>query len=283
MEKKIPPGRVTDGDGAVHLFMSKKHRKTAAAETEPKHGTSEADKSPAVHQRDKIQFELAIRQRFEPTARQKQFLDLVLGRETRIIFLAGPAGTAKSYLSVLAGLTLLNKRSVSDLLYIRSVIESASKSMGYLPGEAGDKMEPYLRPLRDKLDELLGAGDVDRLIKDKRCEGVPVNFLRGASFNARFLLVDEAQNLDQKELVTVLTRMGKFSKLIVAGDPMQSDINGRSGFMPLFRLFNDDESRARGIHCFEFTKEDIVRSETVAYIVGKIEASQQKQSAPVPV
>ncbi len=231
------------------------------------------DKSPYIPQRDKVAFDLSIRQRDDLTENQRKLIDLILDRDTRLVFLSGPAGTSKTFLSVLAGLMLMQKHSVSDIVYVRSVIESASKSLGYLPGEAGDKMEPFLRPLRDKLDEMLPAGEVDKLVKDKRVEGCPVGFLRGASFNARFILADEAQNLTVKELTTLVTRVGRFSKLIVAGDPDQSDIL-TSGFQRFCDTFNDEESRQNGVHYFSFTKDDVVMSELVKFIVGRLEAQK---------
>lgn len=254
--------------------MSKRKRLAAPQTAEDNNGIATMDRSPKIPQREKLDFALTIQQRNDLTPKQQELLKLILDRETRVVFLSGPAGTAKTYLSVLAGLMLMQKHSVSDILYIRSVVESASKSMGYLPGEAGDKMEPYLRPLRDKLDEILPLNEVTQLIKDKRAEGMPVGFLRGASFNARFILVDEAQNLDQKELITVLTRVGRFSKIIIAGDPMQSDINGKTGFSPLYKLFDDEESRTNGVYCFTFAKDDIVRSGLVKYIVDRIERNE---------
>jgi phosphate starvation-inducible PhoH-like protein len=252
--------------------MSKKARRLKTAKvTEQSSNTPHEDHSPRVHQRSKIDFQLDIAERKDITARQQELLDLILDRKTRVIFLSGPAGTAKTYMAVAGALHLLNKRGVSDIVYIRSVVESASKSMGYLPGEAGDKLAPYMRPLLDKLDELLPRDQVERLTKEKRAEAIPVGFLRGASINAKVMICDESQNLCHKELVTVLTRLGKFSKLIVAGDPGQSDIGSHSGFQSMFDLFNDEESKQRGIHCFSFTTQDIVRSDILGYIVDKIE------------
>lgn len=231
------------------------------------------DKSPRVPQRDKIGWQMSINHRDDLTENQKKLLSLIEDKKTKIVFVNGPAGTSKTYISVLAGLIEMEKKHVSDILYIRSVIESASKSLGFLPGESEDKMEPYLRPLEDKLLELLPKGEVEALKKDDRIEGCPVNYLRGASFNARYVVVDEAQNLDVKELITVITRIGKYSKFIICGDPSQSDINGRSGFMKMFDLFNDESSREEGIHCFSFTKDDIVRSGVLKYIAERIENS----------
>lgn len=234
------------------------------------------DSSPLVPQRDKIGFELHIKERDDITPKQKELIDLILDKETKVVFISGPAGTSKTFVSVLAGLKLLNKRAISDLLYIRTVVESASRSLGYLPGEQGEKMEPYLRPLQDKMEEMISHHDIERLKKEKRIEGAPVNYIRGASFNAKFILVDEAQNLDIKEITTVITRLGMFSKMIIAGDPGQSDINGKSGFIKFFDWFNDEESRKNGIHCFSFTKDDIVRSGVLKYIVERIEALNQQ-------
>lgn len=255
-----------------------KHKRKAALEATKGNGVATKDKSIKVPQRDKISFPLSIQQRADLTQKQRELIDLILDRDIKVVFLSGPAGTSKTYTAVLAGLMLLEKHSVSDMVYIRSVIESASKSLGYLPGEASDKMEPFLRPLRDKLEEILPKADIDRLVKEDRLLGIPVNYLRGASFNARFLLVDEAQNLTRSELITILTRVGRFSKLIVAGDPSQSDLNGHSGaFQQLADLFNDEDSRANGVHYFSFTKDDIVRSELVRFIVGRIEQAPKHE------
>jgi phosphate starvation-inducible PhoH-like protein len=230
-----------------------------------------ADKSSQIYQRDKIRFDLNIRQRHELTENQKKLLEIMLDKKTKVVFIKGPAGTSKTFVAVYAGLLLLQRHTISDILYIRSVAESASKSLGTLPGEMDDKLSPFLMPLYDKLDELLPRAEVDKLTKEKRIEALPIGYLRGASWNARFIIADEAQNLDRKELTTLVTRLGEFSKLIVVGDESQSDINGKSGFMPFFDTFNDDTSRGHGIHSFSFTKDDIVRSGILRYIVERLE------------
>lgn len=240
------------------------------------------DKSPLVFQRDKIDFDLHIRERGDLTTRQGEVIDRIMDKQTQIVFLNGPAGTSKSYISILAGLRLLNQRSVSDIVYIRSIIESASKSLGSLPGDQNEKLHPFLMPLYEKLEELLPKAEIDHLIKQERAVGIPVNYLRGASINAKFIFCDEAQNLDYKELTTVITRLGKFSKLIIAGDSSQSDINGKSGFIKMFDLFNDPSSRDHGIHSLSFTKEDIVRSGVLKYIIERIEGAAPKPEPMFP-
>ncbi len=192
------------------------------------------------------------------------------------MFLSGPSGSSKSFLATLAVLELMNLKKVSDLLYIRSIVESSDNKMGYLPGSAEEKLSPYLEPLMEKLDELLFAADINTLLKEKRVDGKPTGFLRGLSWNAKGIIMDEAQNSTFRELVTLLTRVGHFSKLFICGDPMQSDINGKSGFEKMCNVFNDVESKEKGIHVFYLTEEDIVRSEIVKYIVKKLELYNKK-------
>jgi phosphate starvation-inducible protein PhoH len=134
-----------------------------------------------------------------------------------------------------------------------------------------------MAPLDDKLRELIpnNAGVVDELIKREIVQAMPVNFLRGSSWNNKIVVADEAQNFTFKELTTLLTRIGHNSQLFICGDYMQSDINGKSGFKSMFDLFNDDNSREKGIECFSFGFEDILRSEILSYIIKKIEQSQK--------
>lgn len=254
-----------------------KTKKTRQAKTEEK-----IDKSPRVFQNDKIGYELDIQERYDLTEKQKQLIEIIEDKHTKVVFVQGPAGTSKTFTAVYAALKLMNKKAISDIVYVRSIAESASKSLGSLPGEANDKMAPFLMPLKDKVEELIPRQQVLALEKEERLQGIPVNYLRGASMNAKVIIVDEAQNLNKKELVTTLTRIGKYSKFIILGDANQSDIRD-SGFMALFDLFNDDISKNQGIHCFSFTREDIVRSGILKYIVERVEGSYispVKSSAP---
>ncbi len=226
------------------------------------------DKSPVVYQKSKITAPLQIIRR-ELTPKQQNFLDAVLDKKTKMMLISGPAGTTKTYLAVMAALMLMNEKKVSDIIYVRSIVESADVKMGTLPGEAEDKLSPYTRPLLDKLDELLPKADIDYLVKDKRVEGLPVGYLRGLNWNAKAIIGDEMQNCTKKELLTLMTRTGEFSRVFLLGDPMQADIRTGSGFMDLFNLFNDEDSRDNGIFTFEFTEDDILRSALVKFIVKK--------------
>lgn len=234
------------------------------------------DSSPIVTQRNKLKDTLNIKP-FPWTEKQRSFIDLALDKKTKIIFLNGPAGTSKTLLGVYVGLELVagtNKR-MSDIIYVRTVVESASKGLGYLPGEFEDKFAPFLMPLEDKLEELISVGDIQKLKGDSRISAIPINYLRGASFNAKFILADESQNFDFKELTTLITRLGKFSKMIICGDTRQSDINGKSGFKKMFTIFNNEQSRDNGIHCVEFDKEDVMRSEEVKFILEMLERAPE--------
>lgn len=241
---------------------------------------STTDTSPKVHQRDKIDFTLNLKG-LDWTEKQKAFIELATHKDTKIVFLSGPAGTSKSILAVYCALELLNQKRVSDLIYVRTIVESAAHSMGTLPGDENDKLKFFVSVLNDKLEELLPAHDIKRLHIEERVKGMPVNYLRGASYNAKVVVVDEAQNANFSELLTSLTRIGKFTKYFILGDPMQTDLKHKeqSGFKAMFDLFNDEESREKGIYCVEFTKEDIMRSEILKFIIEKVQQYKDLKNA----
>ena len=227
------------------------------------------DTSPKVHQNEKIKESVRIDER-QLTSKQIELLNLLQNKTTKLVFISGPAGTAKTYTSILAGLTLLNHKRVSGIVYVRSIVESSDNKLGFLPGEMDEKMSPYIQPLIDKLEELLPKHDIEKLKKEERIHGFPINFLRGLSWNAKCIVADEAQNMTKKELITLITRVGEFSKLFICGDPDQSDINGKSGFVPTMNIFDDEESRNNGIYVFKFDEDDIVRSGLLKFILKKL-------------
>jgi len=212
------------------------------------------------------------------TEKQKLFLALALQEETNIMFVSGPAGSTKTYMAVYAALRHLSSSDDLDMFYVRTVIESADKGLGALPGSVEEKINPYMAPLEDKLIEMLPQNKTVRkeLIDSGRIQAMPINFLRGASWKDKVVVADEAQNFTFKELTTLITRLGNNSKLFICGDFMQSDINGKSGYADMFNLFKDRESQDNGIHCFSFNKNDILRSELQKYIIGKLEDNYKK-------
>ena len=175
------------------------------------------DKSPRIPQGEKVKDEFIIRLP-EWTEKQRQIINTILDKNTKVVFINGVAGTGKTFLALFCALELLRQKRVSGINYIRTAVESSERGIGFLPGEAGEKIAPYARPLIDKLDEFLNKHTTDKLIKDELVTVDLVNFLRGASINVQVLIADELQNFSCKEIVTVLTRLGKYSKFILTGD-----------------------------------------------------------------
>jgi phosphate starvation-inducible PhoH-like protein len=216
---------------------------------------------------EKINFK---QRRFKFSERQREFLDLALSDDSKIIFLAGPAGTSKTYLSVYASINLLAKDLDKEIIYVRSIAESAEKGLGSLPGEAGHKFEPFVTPLWEKIDEMVSPEHAVWLKQSQHLTAKPINYLRGASWENKLIIADEAQNFSFKELVTLITRIGEGTKMFICGDFMQADVKS-SGFQQMFDLFNDEESTPHGIHCYQFGNEDIHRSLILRFIISKLQ------------
>ena len=212
---------------------------------------------------------------FKFTTRQRRFLTTLLDPELKMFFVSGPAGSSKTYMSLYGCLRLMAEDSEKELLYVRSIAESADKGLGSLPGDMAEKFNPFLMPLYDKLEEIVFEGDTAFLKQKGRISAVPINFLRGANWNNKLIVADEAQNFTFKELTTLITRIGEDSKLIICGDFMQSDINGKTGFKEMFNLFSDEKSVENGIHSFKFTRSDIVRSKILKFIISKLETHKK--------
>ena len=209
--------------------------------------------------------------KFKFTVRQRKFLSILLDPLVKVLFVSGPAGSSKTYMSLYGCLRLLAEDSKKELLYVRSVVESADKGLGSLPGDITDKFDPFSMPLYDKLDEIVFEGDTAYLKQQERVSAIPINFLRGANWSNKLIVADEAQNFTFKELTTLITRIGEDSKLLICGDFMQSDINGKTGFAEMCDLFGDEDSEENGIHSFRFTQNDIVRSKILKFIISKLE------------
>lgn len=235
------------------------------------------DTSPQVYQREKINWELKVRE-LPWTEKQKAFLTLTGDKNTKIVFLTGPAGTSKTTVAVRAGLEMLNQKKVSDLIFIRAAVESADSKLGMLPGDIDHKVGEYMTPFDDKLEELLSSADRTKLKAEKRIIYKPVNFCRGASWTARCIIVDEAQNLTLNELQTILTRVGMFSKIIICADPDQSDLpsNKQGGFKTCSEIFDTDKAQEIGIYSVHFNNDDIVRSELCKFIVETFEVFKKE-------
>jgi phosphate starvation-inducible PhoH-like protein len=215
---------------------------------------------------------------FPWTEKQKEFFRIALDYNTKIVFVDGPAGTSKTLLATYCGLQLLNMKNINNIMYLRSAVESSDRSLGFLPGSADDKLKFYNLPFLDKLDELLVTTRPEKLEEENRVSMFPVNFARGMNWTGKCIILDEAQNSTQKEITTVLTRMGQGSRCFILADPMQTDLrseNSQGGFQNMFRIFSDIESAEMGIYTFKFSEEDIMRSELVKFLIKKLRESEK--------
>jgi phosphate starvation-inducible protein PhoH and related proteins len=239
------------------------------------------DSSPYVFQQEKLKWDLHIKE-LPWTEKQNQLIELINDKKTRLVFLSGPAGSSKSCVSIYSGLHALNSKKNSHIIYCRPILESADagSKLGYLPGDLESKVAPYLRVVNEKMDELLPKEEIDKLNKENRIEFTEVNYIRGASLNAVFLIIDEAQGYTLNELVTLITRIGKYSKVIICADPSQSDLptSKQGGFTKLWNLFEGIDAQEHGIFKFEFTEEDIMRSDLCKFVVGKLKTLKDNQS-----
>lgn len=230
------------------------------------------DTSLKVSQRPKIPYTLSLKQRDDLTEKQKNIFEIAENKNTKCIFIDGLYGTSKSYIAVMSALKLLNAKKVDEIIFIRNPVESSTTGkIGFIPGTSEEKMAPYNAILFDKLEEMLSESDVAKLKKDNRINCHPVGFVRGRSWNCKAVIVDEASSMTWDDLFLILTRCGEFTRIFFIGDSVnQNDIGAKSGFRKMFDLFNDEESRNFGIHCFELREySDIVRSGLLRFVMEK--------------
>ena len=245
--------------------MSKHKRLKNAAQ-----GEALEDTSPIVSQNSKISFPLTLSP-LKWTEKQQLVIDTILSKDTKVVFIKSCAGTGKTAMSLFAGLQLLKEKKVSNIYYLRNPVESSSKGIGFLKGTEDEKLQPFLMPLIDNIGNFLPKGEYNRLIAEKYIDILPLGFLKGRTFNANYLICDEAEDLLLRpDLTLVLSRLGKFSKLLIIGDTKQSNVKG-NGFDSAFKIFDNQESKDNGIHCFKFGIEDIMRNDVIGYIIQTIE------------
>ena len=218
-------------------------------------------------------YKLSLKQ-FDLSEKQKQFLKIAFDKDTKMVFVLGPAGSSKTFIATYAALQLFNMDNEYDIFYVRTIAESAERSLGHLPGDMNEKFNPFAMPLEEKLREIIQENRIRMLFEEGIVSCAPINYLRGASWKNKIVLADEAQNFTKKELITLITRIGEDTKYFICGDLMQSDINGKSGLNEIAKIFNDEESKKNGIHVFTFDKADILRSEILKFIISKLEKNK---------
>lgn len=196
------------------------------------------------------------------TPGQAKYVDAI--RNNDLVFSIGPAGSGKTYLAVAMAVEALKQQQIRKIVLVRPAVE-AGESLGFLPGDMQAKINPYLRPLLDAIHEMVGYDQVQRLISQDVIEVVPLAYMRGRTLNQSFIILDEAQNSTISQMKMFLTRMGHDSKIVVSGDPTQTDLprSQRSGLNDgLQRL-----GKIKGVEVVRLTQADIVRHRLVQKIV----------------
>ena len=192
---------------------------------------------------------------------QRHFLDLILKED--LVFGIGPAGTGKTFLAMIVALNSLLKGEVQRIVLARPAVE-AGEALGFLPGDLEEKLLPYLRPLYDAMDEVLGPIEARKLIESGVVEIAPLAYMRGRTLSKCFALLDEAQNTTRSQMMMFLTRLGEGSKMVVTGDVTQIDLPPRqeSGLVEARKVL----SKVEGVHFHEFDHRDVVRHPLVSKI-----------------
>lgn len=203
------------------------------------------------------------------TPRQAEFIKSM--RDKTIIFGVGPAGTGKTFLATAYGASLLARGEVGRFIACRPAVEAGEK-LGFLPGDLKEKVDPYMQPIWDALNMVLGHADVERRMELGEIEVAPLAFMRGRTLADAFVVIDEAQNATVPQMKMALTRLGEKSKYVVTGDPSQSDlpvgqVSGLGHALAILRSIDD-------IDAIEFEASDVVRHP----LVGKIVMAYEKDA-----
>ena len=202
---------------------------------------------------------------------QKRYVEAI--DKSDVIFGIGPAGTGKTFLAVVCAIAAFKKGEVSRIILTRPAVE-AGESLGFLPGDLKEKVDPYLRPIYDSLYAILGTNTTDRLMERGVIEVAPLAYMRGRTLDDAFVILDEAQNTTDAQMKMFLTRLGFNSKMVVNGDMTQVDLPGRqhSGLIDARRILKNIDQ----IKFINFSAQDVVRHPVVAKIITAYEKEDAK-------
>ena len=205
------------------------------------------------------------------TLGQKEYVDAIRGN--MVVFGLGPAGTGKTYLAVCLAVQAYKQKQIDKIILTRPAVEAGEK-LGFLPGDLQTKVDPYLRPLYDALEEMLGAETYLKLMERGTIEVAPLAYMRGRTLSNAFIILDEAQNTTREQMKMFLTRLGDGSKMVVTGDVTQIDLpdGKRSGLEHAVNVLKDVD----GIAEIYLTDKDVVRNPLVMSIVRAYEAAGRK-------
>ncbi len=207
------------------------------------------------------------------TRNQKKLVDLSSNND--IVFAIGPAGTGKTYTAVALAVRALKNKLVKKIILTRPAVE-AGESLGFLPGDLKDKVDPYLRPLYDALDDMIPGEKLDYFMTNRVIEVAPLAFMRGRTLDNAFIILDEAQNCTTTQLKMFLTRLGPSAKCIVTGDLSQIDLPGRqkSGLKMALDILSD----LNGVGTIFLSPDDVVRHRLVKDIILRYNKNSERMS-----
>jgi phosphate starvation-inducible PhoH-like protein len=206
------------------------------------------------------------------TLGQRYYIDAIKNHD--LVFGVGPAGTGKTYLAVVMAVNALKNGNVTKIILTRPAVE-AGESLGFLPGDLKEKVDPYLRPLYDALNDILGAEHTQRLIERGTIEIAPLAYMRGRTLDDAFVILDEAQNTTQAQMKMFLTRLGFGSKMVITGDSSQVDLprGVRSGLIVAEEILDG----VSGISFIHLEQSDVVRHPLVARIIHAYEKQSEER------
>lgn len=207
------------------------------------------------------------------TLGQKKYVDAI--KKSSIVFGVGPAGTGKTYLAVALAVYAFKNREIDKIILTRPAVEAGEK-LGFLPGDMNEKVDPYLRPLFDALQEMMGQDAYLRHIERGSIEIAPLAYMRGRTLSNSFIILDEAQNTTREQMKMFLTRMGENSRIVVTGDVTQIDLpkNVKSGMIDAIEVLDGVE----GIDIVKLTAKDVVRHELVTRIIQAYEKAESARA-----
>ncbi len=190
-----------------------------------------------------------------------------------MVFAVGPAGSGKTYLAIALAVKALKAKQVRKIILSRPAVEAGEK-LGFLPGDMKEKIDPYLQPLYDALEDMISSSRLKEMLENGVIEIAPLAFMRGRTLSHAFVILDEAQNTTLPQIKMFLTRMGSGSKFIITGDPSQVDLpeGQKNGLLKACEILSD----VKGVGVIQFDKSDIVRHKLVQRIVTAFEKSGNK-------
>ena len=199
---------------------------------------------------------------------QEDYIELLTDESKKIVFATGPAGTGKTWLSMLAGIKAFKERKVDKIILTRPAVGVDDEKHGFLPGDINAKMEPWTRPLFDIIGEYYGPKEVARMLEEQTIEISPLAYMRGRTFKGSWIIADEMQNATPGQMKMLLTRLGDGSKIVVTGDTRQADRCDKDNGLLDFKGLVDSYQQSKYVAGVQFNSRDIARHPAVKEVLS---------------